>query len=87
MTVALGRALAVCRLERNLTQEGLAQKAEIHSTWISHIESGRINPTFGNVVRLSKALGMKLSELVARAEEIERLEAKVTEDKRSLPPP
>jgi transcriptional regulator with XRE-family HTH domain len=75
-------------MERRLTQEALARKADIHSTWISHVESGRINPTFGNVVRLSKGLGMELSELVARAEEIERLEAtRAAEDEGSPPSP
>jgi transcriptional regulator with XRE-family HTH domain len=67
-------------MERGLTQELLGERTEIHPTWISHIESGRINPTFGNVVRISKGMEMELSELIARAEEIERLEAKASED-------
>jgi transcriptional regulator with XRE-family HTH domain len=50
----------------------LGEKAEIHPTWISHIESGRINPTWGNVRRLANGLGIKLARLAELAERYER---------------
>ena len=43
-----------------LSQEALGHRAEIHPTWISHIESGRINPTWGNVRRIAIGLGVPL---------------------------
>jgi transcriptional regulator with XRE-family HTH domain len=70
--IGLGRAIRTLRREKKLSQEALGHKAEIHPTWISHIESGRINPTWGNVRRIAGGLGVPLEELAALAEEFER---------------
>lgn len=68
---ALGKAIRQLRKERGLSQEELGYRAEIHPTWISHIESGRNNPAWGSVRRIAAALGLEVSELAARAEELE----------------
>ena len=70
--VGLGKAIRELRTEAGLSQEVLGEGAEIHATWISHIESGRINPTWGNVRRIAKGLGVELTQLAALAEEFER---------------
>jgi DNA-binding XRE family transcriptional regulator len=70
--VGLGMAIKQLRIEFQLSQETLGHRAEIHPTWISHIESGRINPTWGNVRRIAKGLRVPLQELAALAEEMER---------------
>ncbi len=67
----LGRAIKELRIEGSLSQEELGHRAEIHPTWISHIESGRNNPAWGSVRRIASALDIKLSDLVIRAEELE----------------
>jgi transcriptional regulator with XRE-family HTH domain len=66
----LGRAIKKLRTEHGLSQEEVGLRAEIHPTWISHIESGRNNPAWGSVRRIAAALGVKLSELAALAEEL-----------------
>ena len=66
----LGRAIKQLRTERGLSQEEIGLRAEIHPTWISHIESGRNNPAWGSVRRIAAALGVRLSELAALAEEL-----------------
>jgi transcriptional regulator with XRE-family HTH domain len=68
---ALGRAVRELRVERQMTQRELAQAADTNETWISHIESGRTNPAWGTVARLSAALGVRVSELAARAERLQ----------------
>lgn len=68
---ALGMAIRALRIDRKLSQEALGKKADIHPTWISHIESGKVNPKWGNVKRLSRALQVEFSELVAFADELE----------------
>jgi transcriptional regulator with XRE-family HTH domain len=65
---ALGKAIKLRREELGLSQEELGLRAEVHPTWISHIESGRNNPAWGSVRRIAAALDLKVSELAARAE-------------------
>lgn len=70
--IGLARAIRRLRRESRLSQEELGLRADIHPTWVSHIESGRINPTWGNVRRLAIGLEVPLPELAALAEELER---------------
>jgi transcriptional regulator with XRE-family HTH domain len=67
----LAQAIRRLRAERQMSQEQLGLEAGIHPTWISHIESGRINPKLGNVQRIAEVLGVRLSELAAMAEEVD----------------
>jgi transcriptional regulator with XRE-family HTH domain len=69
---ALGQAIKERREERDLSQEELGLASGIHPTWISHIESGRNNPAWGSVKRIAAALDLKVSELAALAEKLER---------------
>ncbi|HVD86033.1 MAG TPA: helix-turn-helix transcriptional regulator [Solirubrobacterales bacterium] len=64
-------AIKQLRQEFQLSQETLGHLAEIHPTWISHIESGRINPTWGNVRRIARGLSVPLPQLAALAEELD----------------
>lgn len=70
--IGLGKAIRTFRNEAQLSQEVLGERAEIHATWISHIESGRINPTWGNVRRIAYGLGVELEDLARLAEELEQ---------------
>jgi transcriptional regulator with XRE-family HTH domain len=70
--IGLARAIRKLRTEVELSQERLGHVSGIHPTWISHIESGRINPTWGNVRRIAAGLQVPLPELAALAEEFER---------------
>lgn len=70
--VGLGQAIRRLRTEVELSQETLGLRAEIHPTWISHIESGRINPTWGNVRRIAAGLSVPLPVLAELAEDLER---------------
>ena len=70
--IGLGKAIRQLRTEAQLSQETLGHRADIHPTWISHIESGRINPTWGNVRRIAKGLKVPLAELADLAEDLER---------------
>lgn len=70
--VGLGRAIRTLRNGAQMSQETLGQRAGIHATWISHIESGRINPTWGNVRRIAKGLEVPLPRLAELAEKLER---------------
>ncbi len=67
----LAHAIRTLRTDAKLSQEELGHNAGIHPTWISHIESGRINPTWGNVRRIARGLVVPLPELARLAEEFE----------------
>jgi transcriptional regulator with XRE-family HTH domain len=68
----LGKAIRAFRVEAALSQEELAHRADIHPTWVSHVESGRINPAWGTVRRIAAGLGVSVSELARRAEDLGR---------------
>jgi transcriptional regulator with XRE-family HTH domain len=69
----LGDAIRARRGEIDgLSQEGLADLAGMHRTYVSEIERGLRNPSYRNLVKLAVGLDVPLSELVARAERIER---------------
>jgi transcriptional regulator with XRE-family HTH domain len=67
---ALGRAIRQLRDERGLKQKDLARAADMDVTAISHIERGRSNPAWGTVKRIATALGVSVSEVAARAEQL-----------------
>jgi XRE family transcriptional regulator, regulator of sulfur utilization len=69
--MALGEAIRALRRERGLTQSELGLKADIHPTWISQIEMGKVNPTFLNVLRICRGLEVRPSDLAYTAEELE----------------
>jgi transcriptional regulator with XRE-family HTH domain len=66
--VALGRAVRRLREERGLTQEAVAHVAGVHATWVSRLECGNLNPSWGMVERVATALGMEVSDLAKAAE-------------------
>ena len=70
--IGLGKAIRTLRKEGQLSQEALGERSEIHPTWISHIESGRINPTWGNVRRSARGLKVPLPRLAELAEDYEK---------------
>lgn len=69
--VALGRAIRLRREEVELTQEALADAADLDPTFIRGLERGVANPTWDVADRVSRALGLALHELAARADELE----------------
>ena len=69
--IGLSKAIRQLRMEIHLSQEALGLRADIHPTWISHIESGRVNPTWGNVRRIATGLSVPLPLLAALAEDLE----------------
>ena len=64
-----GRAIRAIRTERGLSQESAALDAEMEPSWLSHIESGRRDPSWSTVERIAGALGVKVSDIALRAEQ------------------
>ena len=72
---ALGRAVKARRVELGLTQEQLANDTNLHQRWISNVETGKRNPSYASLRRLSAGLELSVSELIARAEQLEQSSA------------
>jgi transcriptional regulator with XRE-family HTH domain len=56
------------REKLGLSQEDFAERANVHRTYISSIELGKVNVGIEVANALASALGLKLSELVRRSE-------------------
>lgn len=64
------KRLADTRKRRELSQEGLAKKAGLPATAISHFESGGRKPSFDNLRKLADALDVSIDYLMGRTEEM-----------------
>lgn len=60
---AFGKHLRKLRLERKWTQEELADRADMHFTYIGQIERGVRNPSLINLHKLAKALNVNAGKL------------------------
>ena len=66
--LAFGRVLQQLRREKKLSQEDLAFTSELDRTFISRMENGRRRPTINTIIRLSRALEVPASQMVAEVE-------------------
>lgn len=65
--VRLGAAVRARRTALGLSQEALADFAQIDRSHMGKIERGERNVTFLNILRIAKAIQCKLSELLVDA--------------------
>lgn len=66
---ALGEELRERRTQRGLSQEALAEKADVHRNFVGLLERGQRNVTLLTLGAIADALRLPVSELVARAEQ------------------
>jgi transcriptional regulator with XRE-family HTH domain len=69
LSTAIAATLQAARQARGLSGGVLADRSGVSRAMISKIERGETQPTAALLARLAAALGMTLSELVARAEQ------------------
>jgi transcriptional regulator with XRE-family HTH domain len=60
----LGERIRELRKDNALSQEALAERAEIHVNHLRRIELGQANPTYLVLLRLAKALGSSLPRVL-----------------------
>ena len=58
-----GERVRDLRKERQLSQEKLAELADLHRTYIGDIERGERNVSLENIEKIAKALKIKLEDL------------------------
>jgi transcriptional regulator with XRE-family HTH domain len=60
----LGEAVRAKRKEAGFSQEKLAEQADLSTVFISRIERGVESPTMDNLVKIAKALNVRVADLV-----------------------
>lgn len=60
----IGERIRGLRKAKGLTQEKLAELADLHPTSVSGIETGKANYTVATILSISKALGARPAELL-----------------------
>ncbi len=65
--MALGRAIRRHRVALGLSQKALAAISGVHPVTLSRLESGNLNVSLETIHRLSAAMKIKTSELLAKA--------------------
>lgn len=63
--VAFGAALRGFREHRAITQEKLAELADLHTNYVSSVERGERNLSLHNIAKLAYALEIPVSKLIA----------------------
>ena len=61
----LGDSLRAKRTESALSQEKLAEKSGLSTVFISRVERGIESPSVDSLVKIAKALGVRVCDLVA----------------------
>jgi transcriptional regulator with XRE-family HTH domain len=64
----LGKTIRDRRVELGLSQEELAEKADLHRTYVGGVERGERNVSLENIVRIARALQIVPSRLLERIE-------------------
>lgn len=69
---AFGEALRELRIDRGFSQEAAALSSGIDRSYFGKLERGNKSPTVATLWRIADAFETRPSELLARAEQLER---------------
>ena len=61
--IIFGKRVRTLRLERRLSQEKLAELADLHRNYVGGVERGERNVSLINIVKLAHGLKIKTSRL------------------------
>ena len=62
--IAIGNRIRNIRLSKNMAQEKLAEKADLSTPHMSHIETGSTKASLGTIIGIANALDVSVDELL-----------------------
>jgi transcriptional regulator with XRE-family HTH domain len=62
--IRVGYAIRKLREKRGISQEKLAELADLHRTYVGQVERGEKNLTLRSIERIAKALNVDIKELL-----------------------
>jgi len=68
----LGERIRLVRKEKGLSQEQLADSADLHVNYVGAVERGEKNVTFESIEKIADALGVSLEEIFRFIDPIEK---------------
>jgi len=68
LRIEFGKLIRKYRLKLKLSQEILAEKADIHRTYVSDIELGKVDISISVAYKIAKALILSFNRLAKEAE-------------------
>lgn len=72
LSIYFGKIVKRIREEHGLSQEVLADRADLNRSYIGEVERGTAMPSLGTVTKIAKALNLSTSALLARYEAFEQ---------------
>lgn len=60
----VGETIRTYRKRASLTQEKLAERADLHHNFIGEVERGNMEISLGSLLKIAKALGVRVTDLV-----------------------
>lgn len=69
IVIKFGQVVRSSRISRGLSQEALAELANLDRSYVGEIERGAAVPSIETMQKLANALGEKLSELIEQCEQ------------------
>jgi transcriptional regulator with XRE-family HTH domain len=68
LLACLGRVVSLRRRRLGMSQENLAEDSGVDRAFISNVERGKRNPSFGTVASIANGLHMRFARLVDNCE-------------------
>jgi transcriptional regulator with XRE-family HTH domain len=60
----LGRHMQKIRQSKDVTQEELAERISVTTSWVGQIETGRVVPSLKLLGKIARALDVKVKDLI-----------------------
>ncbi len=79
INVYFGRVVKQLRDTRRLSQEALAERADLNRTYLGEVERGVAIPSLATIAKIASAFNLSTSDLIARSELLLDSEEQATE--------